>query len=274
MFLFRWSAHLGRRVLNVAKYTFSIWTMVYVSLRTGLRQNKERGSIEILKVVAAQIYFTGVQALPLMSVLALVTGTLIVIQASAQLSKVGGGDLLGNLLVVMIIRELGPLMTALVVVARSGTAVASELGNMKVNHEMEVLESMGIDPLSYIVFPRLAGGMISVVCLALYFCAVALLGGWLMSQLVHPIAFSYFLDSVANAVSRADAFLFLLKNVFSGGMIFTICCYQGLTVKNSFTEVPQVTTKAVVNSILYTVSFNSLVSMIVYLKDLRELGIL
>ena len=247
--------------------------MVYLSLRTGIRQNKHMSFTEILKVIAAQVYFTGVQALPIISVLALIAGTLIIIQTSSQLSRVGGGDLLGNLLVVMIIRELGPLMTALVVVARSGTAVASELGNMKVNHEIEVLESMGINPLSYIVFPRLVGGIISVVCLALYFCAIALLGGYVMSQFVHPIAFSFYIDSITNAVSREDAILFLVKNLFSGGMIFTICCYQGLMVKQSFTEVPQVTTRAVVNSILYTVSFNGLVSLAVYLKNLKEIGI-
>ncbi len=248
--------------------------MVYISMRSGFSYNKKHSFVEILKVIGAQIYFTGFQALPIITTLALITGTLIIIQTSAQLSKVGGGDMLGNLLVVLIIRELGPLMTALVVVARSGTAVASELGNMKVNSEIEALESMGIDPLSYIVFPRLVGGIISVVCLALYFCFIALFGGYLICQFIHPIAFSFYFDSIAYAISRSDVFLFLIKNIFSGGMIFTICCYQGLLVKQSFTEVPQVTTKAVVNSILYTVSFNSTVSLLVYLKNLKELGIL
>src|SRR5476649_2319951 len=173
--------------------------------------------------------------------LALIAGTLIVIQTSSQLSKVGGGDMLGNLLVVLIIRELGPLIIALVVIARSGTAVASELGNMKVNCEIKALESMGINPLSYIVFPRLVGGVISVVCLAFYFCVVALFGGYLVSQLMHPIAFGFYVDSIAFAISRADVFLFLLKNILGGTIIFVICCYQGLQVKQSFTEVPQVT---------------------------------
>jgi phospholipid/cholesterol/gamma-HCH transport system permease protein len=266
----------GRRLTNAVKYTISIWTMVYLSFRTAVinKKNKEESFTEIFKVVASQIYFTGFQALPIMSMLALIAGTLVIIQMSSQLSKVGGGDLLGNLLVVLIIRELGPLITALVVVARSGTAVASELGNMRVNHEIEALESMGIDPLSYIVFPRLAGGIISVVCLAFYFCVVALFGGYLFAQFIHPISFTFYVDSIANAISRADVLLFLIKNIFSGGMIFTICCYQGLLVKQSFTEVPQVTTKAVVNSIMYTVGFNSLVSLSVYLKNLKELGIL
>jgi phospholipid/cholesterol/gamma-HCH transport system permease protein len=266
--------HAGRRLTHALQYMASIWTMVYVSLRSGVVGQKHQSFIEILKVISSQIYFTGYQALPIVSMLALITGTLIIIQTSAQLSKVGGGEMLGNLLVVLIIRELGPLITALVVIARSGTAVASELGNMKVNSEIEALESMGINPLSYIVFPRLVGGIVSVVCLAFYFCILALFGGYFMAQVVHPIAFSFYVDSISYAVSRADVLLFLAKNFFSGAAIFVICCHQGLQVKQSFTEVPQVTTKAVVNSILTTVSFSAVVSFLVYLQNLKNLGIL
>ncbi|MCC6276421.1 MAG: ABC transporter permease [Oligoflexia bacterium] len=248
--------------------------MVYLSLRTVFTNRKNQSFRELVKVISSQIYFTGFQALPLIGMLALIAGTLVIIQASSQLSKVGGGEMLGNLLVVLIIRELGPLITALVVVARSGTAVASELGNMKVNSEIEALESMGIDPLSYIVFPRLLGGIISVVCLALYFCVVALFGGFLVAQFLQPIAFSYYMESLAFAISLEDVMLFLVKNVFSGIVIFVICCYQGFQVKQSFTEVPQVTTKAVVNSIMYTVSFNSFVTLLVYVKHLKRLGII
>lgn len=264
----------GSKVIEAIKYTLSIWTMVYVSLRSGLSHRNHKSFKEILKVVFAQIYYSGWQALPLVSMLALLTGSLIIVQASAQLSRVGGGDMLGNLLVILIIRELGPLITALIVVARSGTAVASELGNMKVNSEIESLQSMGIDPSSYIVFPRLVGGVVSQVCLAWYFCVIALFGGYVVSQVIHPIPFGFYVDSISLSISTADVWLFLLKNIFSGGMIFTISCYQGLLVKQSVTEVPQVTTKAVVNSIVYTVGFNSLVSLGFYLKNLRELGIL
>ncbi|MDZ4678363.1 MAG: ABC transporter permease [Oligoflexia bacterium] len=274
MFILDLADNIGNRIGSVVRYTLQTWTMVYVSFRSVIINRKHNSFREIFKVISTQIYFTGFQALPLISMLALIAGTLIIIQSSSQLSKVGGGDMLGNLVVVLIIRELGPLMTALVVIARSGTAIASELGNMKVNGEIDALESMGINPLSYIVFPRLLGGIISVVCLALYFCIVALFGGYFIGQFVQPISFSFYIDSIAYAISSADVWLFLLKNLFSGGMIFIICCYQGLLVKQSFTEVPQVTTKAVVNSIMYTVGFNSLVSLSVYLQNLRQLGLI
>ncbi len=266
--------NLGQRVIKAFQYTLSVWSMVYVALRSAFNNHKQQNIKEMFKITLTQVYFTGVQGLPLVGMLALIAGTLTIIQASSQLSKVGGGAMLGNLLVVLIVRELGPLITALVVVARSGTAVASELGTMKVNSEIEALESMGIDPMSFIVFPRLVGGIISIMCLSLYFNVIALGGGYIIAQFVHPLSFEFYVESIIQAVSSADAGLFLIKNLFSGAMIFTIACYQGLLVKQSFTEVPQVTTKAVMNSIVYTVGFNGAVSVIVYLQNLKKLGIL
>ena len=182
--------------------------------------------------------------------------------------------MLGNLLVVIIVREVGPLVTALIVIARSGTAVASELGNMRVNREIEALEVMGINPLSYIVFPRLVGGVISVVCLAFYFNAVALFGGFIVARTVNEMSFSFFAESLANAVTIEDVGLFLLKNGFSGVIIFVVSCYQGMLVKQSSHEVPQVTTKAVLNSVIYVVTFNLIVTMLFYLNQLMKLGLI
>jgi phospholipid/cholesterol/gamma-HCH transport system permease protein len=82
------------------------------------------------------------------------------------------------------------------------------------------------------------------------------------------------MESLAFAISAEDVILFLVKNIFSGSMIFMICCYQGLQVKQSFTEVPQVTTKAVMNSIFYTVCFNSFVTLVSYISHLRRMGII
>jgi phospholipid/cholesterol/gamma-HCH transport system permease protein len=222
--------------------------------------------------VSAQIYFTGFQALPLISVLALASGSIVILQASSNLSLLGGGAMLGDLMVVIIVRELAPLLTALIVIARSGTAVASEIGNMRVNREIEALECMGIHPLSYVVFPRLLGGIVSVVCLAVYFVLVACLGGFLVNTILHDIQFAFFADSLARAFSSADVGLFFMKNIFSGAIIFMISCYQGFLVKQGPHEVPQVTTKAVVNSVIYVVAFNMTVTMLFYLSRLMALG--
>lgn len=264
--------YMGRFITNNIEYTLRVFVMVYLSLRATIL-DQAQGFRTIVSVVAAQVYFTGWQALPLITVLALGTGGILVLQGLGNLTLLGGGDMIGNFLVVALSRETGPLLTALVVIARSGTAVASEVGNMRANREIEALESMGINPLSFIVFPRILGGVISVLCLAFYFNATALLGGFFITQFFHHIPFSFYADSLTHAFAKEDVYIFLLKNSFSGMIIFVVCCYQGLSVKTSPHEVPQVTTQAVVDCVIYVTLFNLTVTAAFYLQHLKELGV-
>jgi phospholipid/cholesterol/gamma-HCH transport system permease protein len=264
---------LGQSVTRNLEYTAEILLMVYLSLRATLL-DQAQGMRTIFGVVSAQIYFTGWQALPLISMLALASGGVVILQSTSQLNILGGGDMIGKLLVILVIREIAPLMTALVVIARSGTAVASEVGTMRANREIEALESMGINPLSFIVFPRLLGGVVSVVCLAIYFIMISLVGGFVLTKLLHDMSFHFYIDSLTLAVDASDMGLFLLKNTFSGVIIFVVCCYQGLSVKKSPTEVPVATTQAVVKSLLYVIFFNMSVSTLFYLNQLMKLGVL
>jgi phospholipid/cholesterol/gamma-HCH transport system permease protein len=268
-----WLEKLGRKPVSIIVYTLRVLQMVYLSMRAALFDNSQ-GLRTIFGVISAQIYFTGFQAIPLVSVLALATGGICILQSTAQLQLIGGASMLGNILVLIIVREVGPLMTALIVIARSGTAVASELGNMRVNREIEALEVMGIDPLSYVVFPRIIGGVISVLCLAFYFDAIALMGGFFVTRLMTGMPFSFYADSLAQAFSAPDVGIFLLKNSFSGLIIFVVSCYQGMLVGQSSHEVPQATTKAVVNSVIYVTSFNLCVTTVYYISQLQKMGII
>ncbi len=263
---------LGSKALNPVRYTAHVFQVVYLSIRAAI-YDQAQGLRTVFSVVSAQIYFTGWQAMPLITVLAIATGGIVILQSSAQLSLLGSAGMVGNLLVVIIVREVGPLVTALLVIARSGTAVASEIGNMRVNREIEALEVMGINPLSFIVFPRIVGGVISVLCLAFYFNVIALLGGFLVTRVINDMPFSFYAESLAQAFAAEDVWLFLLKNGFSGCIIFVVSCYQGLLVQQSSHEVPQVTTKAVVNSVIYVTCFNMTVTTLFYLNQLMSLGL-
>lgn len=264
---------LGRFITQNVEYTARVLLMVYLSLRATIL-DQAQGLRTIISVVAAQVYFTGWQALPLITTLALTTGSIFILQGFGNLTLLGGSEMIGNFLVAALSREAGPLLTALVVIARSGTAVASEVGNMRANREIEALESLGINPLSFIVFPRVVGGVISVLCLAFYFNVIALLGGFFLTRFLHDIPFSFYADSLTRAFAKEDVAIFLLKNSFSGMIIFIVCCYQGLSVQKSSHEVPQVTTQAVVNSIIYVTVFNLSVTALFYLNHLRDLGVL
>ncbi len=263
---------LGRTITENLEYTLRIFLMIYLSFRAAFL-DQTQSLRQTLSVLSTQIYFTGWQAMPLISILALGTGGILVIQGMTNLTLLGGTEMLGNLIVVVLVREVGPLLTALVVIARSGTAVATEVGNMRANREIEALESMGINPLSYIVFPRILGGIVSVLCLAFYFIVIAIFGGYLITQFFHDIPFSFYAENLLRAFGKEDVAIFLLKNGFSGIIIFVVSCFQGLSVQKSPHEVPQVTTQAVVKSIIYVTVFNLAVTAIVYLNQLQKLGV-
>lgn len=264
---------LGRYVTKHVMYTLHVMSLAYLSIRATVT-DKAQGFRQILQVISAQIYFTGWQALPLISGLGLGVGALMILQSQANLSLMGGTHMLGPFLILMILREAGPLLVALVVIARSGTAVASELGNMRANREIEALEVMGINPLSYIVFPRLIGGVISVVCLAFYFNLIALVGGFFVTRFLQDLSFEFYADSLLRSISASDITVFFLKNCFSGVIVFAVSCYQGLSVKRSHHEVPQVTTLAVVHSIIFVLVFNIFISALFYMQQLRNLGVI
>lgn len=179
-----------------------------------------------------QIFEAGVQALPLLIIVAVLLGGIILGQAIDQLKLVGAGESIGNLLVVIVIRELGPLIPALLVLGRSGTATTVTLFNMRLNGEINALESMGIDPMRYLVLPRLEGITTAVVCLAILFNLFVILGAYLISALTDMnVQAPTFLNRVADAIRWPDLILLYLKANLFGVIISGVCCYHGLAIR-------------------------------------------
>ncbi|OFZ18146.1 MAG: ABC transporter permease [Bdellovibrionales bacterium RBG_16_40_8] len=245
--------------------------MTYLSFRTAAL-NPMQGFRATLAVVSSQVYYTGYQSLPLISGLAIASSAMVVLQSSSQFNLFGGGNTIGRMMMMLIVREMAPLLTALIVIARSGTAVASEIGNMRVNREIEALEVMGINPLSYIVFPRILGGIISVMCLALYFLYVANISGFIFAKIFLNMPLNFYVDAIMQVIAKEDVLLFACKNLVGGAIIFTICCYQGMQVKQGPQEVPQATTAGVVNSIIYVIAFNMIVTILFYMNQIIKMG--
>jgi phospholipid/cholesterol/gamma-HCH transport system permease protein len=215
-------------------------------------------------VIAAQIFFTGWQAAFITCGLGFLIGFGFVAQMTSSMFRFGNIDSTTKLLLSIVIREFAPLLTSLIVIARSGTAVASELGNMKVNREVDALISMGIYPLNFIVFPRLAGGTISVVILGGYFAFFSGLGAILSSWLIGKIPVGYFIHNLLSTLTSADFLLLLSKLIVCGGLVFTIAIFHGLSAQKSPTEVPVVTTQAVMKSIVFVMGANIFISLIYY----------
>jgi phospholipid/cholesterol/gamma-HCH transport system permease protein len=237
---------------------------VFLFLKT-LFQKRPGGHRMTLNVLFKQILFTGVDALPVVAFVSLAIGAISIIQSLTFLPRFGAEGIIGNILVTVIIRELGPLLTGFFVIGRSGTAIATEIGNMVVSHEIQALESMGVDPIRYLVIPRVFGFTASLVSLNIYFDIFALMGGFLVSKMVLVTSFTTFLQIIAKALLPSDIIISLLKGFIFGALISLICTFRGFSVKASSTEVPQQTTRAVVNAITLMLLADGIVTFIYYL---------
>jgi phospholipid/cholesterol/gamma-HCH transport system permease protein len=217
------------------------------------------------KVLVMQIYFTGVKALSIIGFIALAMGAIIIIQGGAILPQFGQGDLLYIILISIITRELGPILTAFIIIARSGTAIATELGNMVVTHEIEAYVATGINPVSYLIVPRFLGVILSLVFLTIYFNFIGLFGSYFITQLVKPVDFITFFKSLLAVLKFEDILTSLIKSFVFGIIISTVATYHGLKVKTASTEVPQIVIKAVGHGFILCIVANVLITLLYYI---------
>lgn len=259
-----WLGTIGEGTVRRLRVHAMTVAVVWAVLRQAARRQTWRRTVR--GVFARQLLFTGVEAVRFISLIALMVGLAVVVQMQLWLGKVGQTALLGPVLVMAIVREVGPLLVNFVVIGRSGTAIAAEMGAMRVNGEVEVLDSQGIDPFIYLVLPRVLGMAVSVFCLTIVFIVVSLLSGYLSGLVLgsKPGPFVLFLESVFRAVKPADVANLLIKTLVPGMMTGAICCVEGLSAAHALTEVPQVTTRSVVRSVGALVVISVIVSVLTY----------
>ncbi len=221
-----------------------------------IRSNRHVSSMVILR----QILFTGYEALPLISFLALAIGGLVILQGTNLLAEFGQGIWVHIVLVTVVVNELSGILTALVVVARSGTAISTELGNMRVRREIDLIESFGISPIGYLVLSRIIGVVVAMVILVLYFNFVAILGGWLFSRLFNHLEFQAFMSDFLSVLKLSHVLSSLLKSIAFGIIVSTLSTYHGMSVGHASTEVPQRTIRAVVSSIFVVILADMLIT--------------
>lgn len=202
-----------------------------------------------LRVLINQIRFTALQAIGLVTFLAAILSFLVISQTVRQLGRLGATDLIGTVIVVAVIRELGPLLTALIVVSRSGTAIAAEMATNRVMGEVTALEAMGIDPYIYLVLPRMLGAIVSVAALMIVFDGVALASGYFGAAL-SGMHFQRYANIVLTTLSAKDVWLTVAKGVVFGSAVALFPSYYGLAVKAGPTEIPQAVTRGVVATIV------------------------
>lgn len=217
-----------------------------------------------LRVVVNQVRFTGAQALPMLGIIALSIGATTIIQAITFLPKLGQDNFIGNLLRLVIIREVGPLLTAIIVLARSGSAITAELCTQKMHREIDSMAMMGINPYLIMVLPRLFGGVISVTLLIIYFDVIAIIGGYLISSFFTDFPFSTFVDILARSITMTDLLSTMIKSILSGLVIPLTCTYFGFKPESLF-QIPIYVSKAVIRSLFLVFILNAFLSVLFYL---------
>ncbi|MFZ5906682.1 MAG: MlaE family ABC transporter permease [Nitrospirota bacterium] len=225
----------------------------YWSCMSPLRGKPVRFRASIYEMVKA-----GYNSVPIIAVISFFIGIILAFQAAYQLKKVGALIYVANLVGVSITRELGPIITAIIVSGRSGSAYAAEIGSMKAAEEVDALISMGINPVRFIVVPKLVALAVMVPALTLFSDLIGIAGGFVLSVSVleiHP--YNYFQQTV-NALLVKDVLTGLMKAGAFGVIITVVGAYQGFKVTGGAEEVGRRTTAAVVASIFLVIVFDLL----------------
>ena len=223
------------------------------------------------RVVRAELYrqiiSTGIDATGFVFYVACAVGISVVAQVLVWLQIIGQTLSLGPLLVTVLIREAAPVLINLLVIGRIGTALAAELGNMKIDGEVRALDSQGLDPFIYLVMPRVLSLTLSTFCLAVLFVVVAFASGYLSSLVLSRSALDpgTFGRSIIFSISPVDLINFLSKTVIPALFTGAICCSQGLRVQTSLMEVPKVTKRALALSVRALFGITVLVSLLTYI---------
>jgi len=216
------------------------------------------------RVLVLQILFTGVESLGIVSLIALSIGAVIIVEGGTILPRFGQTSLMYSILIIVITRELGPILTAFIIIARSGTAIATELGNMVVSHEIEAYISVGINPVSYLVVPRVLGVTISMVALTIYFNFFGLFGSFLVSQLVKPVPFLEYFRALLRALQLRDILSLIVKSFVFGIIVSVVATFQGFKVNVSVTEIPRAAIRAVGQGFVLCFLADALITLIYY----------
>jgi phospholipid/cholesterol/gamma-HCH transport system permease protein len=221
-----------------------------------------------LPAISRQVAETGVNALPIVGLMAVMISIVIGYQGVAQLRPYGGEDFTINLVAVSMLREMGVLVTAIMVAGRSGSAFTAEIGVMRAREEVDALEVMGVDPMEVLVVPRVIALVLTLPLLTFFADMMGLAGGALISQgLLHVSAFQY-VDRLPQVVDGSDLFVGLVKAPVFAFLIAAIGCMHGLRVRGSAESVGRETTRAVVKSIFLVIVLDALFSILFEKLDL------
>jgi phospholipid/cholesterol/gamma-HCH transport system permease protein len=214
--------------------------------------------------VFAQMAEIGTRAVPIVTMVCFFIGLVIGIQSAYQLVQIGAGSYEADIVALSMVREIGPLMAAIVMAGRSGAAVTAELGTMKVSEEIEALHVMAINPVRYLIVPRLLAMLIMLPCITILCQMVGMFGGYLFGHLSLNIPTEIYIQKTFNALVLKDFWTAMIKSGVFATLVGTIACYCGFSVQGGAEGVGKATTQAVVSSIVCIIISDCLLTGVFY----------
>lgn len=251
--LFRaFAEHIGESTVEIGREARNLVGFLGLTAVTLGRAVLRPGRIRFVSLIS-HLERVGLNALPIVGLLSFLIGVVLSYQGADQLRAFGAEIYSVNLVGVSVLREIGVLLTAILVAGRSGSAFTAEIGTMKVNEEVDAMKTLGLDVMEVLVLPRLLAVIIALPLLTFFADLSALVGGALMSLIVLGISLPQFLEQLRSYVTDATFWVGFIKAPFFAGLIGLVGCYEGLKVEGGADSVGRLTTKAVVESIFLVI---------------------
>jgi len=214
--------------------------------------------------VLDQMNKIGVTSFPLVCMTSLFTGMVLALQSAYQLRYFQAVPVTADLVGLSLTRELGPVLTAMVVAGRVGAGITAELGTMKVTEQIDALSSLGVDPIRYLVVPRFLASFVMLFILAVYADFIGIFGGYVVGVLKLDIASHLYIKRTIEAMVFKDIYTGLIKAFFFGVIISTVGCYHGLNAGGGAEGVGHATTMSVVTSLILIIAFDCFFTAVFY----------
>jgi phospholipid/cholesterol/gamma-HCH transport system permease protein len=243
--------------------------------------NKSRSFKTDSRNIILQTFFTGVEIFPILFVVATLFGTVVIIEVITMMGKMGFDDVVGGLMVVVIIRELGPILTAFLIAGRSGSSLTTYIGGMVINSEVDALATMGVDPVRYLVMPGLIGGAIATFIMNIVFSTSAICAGYLMTKIAIALTgnalnlqltWDYLSTEILKALTFTDFIFIVVKPIVFGCIITTNACYQAMNIPRDIRQVPKATGRSVIKSFFYIVCADVFLSLFYFIDYFNEIS--
>jgi phospholipid/cholesterol/gamma-HCH transport system permease protein len=260
-----WILEIGTATERGLTYVGGLSQLLGRAVEQAVRSRLKRGPS--LQRAFHQAMVIGVSAVPVISFITCFIGVIMALQGAYELRRFGALHLVADTVVISVTRELGPLVTAIVVIGRSGSAFAAEIGTMKVTEELDALETMALNPIGFLVTPKLLAMLLMMPCLTIWADLMGVIGGSIVGVAAAGYSFSTYLTATGDAVFMRDIVSGLVKSIVFALVITGVGCQEGFSTGAGSEQVGRSTTSAVVTSIFLVVLVDLVFTTIFYLTS-------